>query len=117
MATLILHGHLPSKKNLWKRGRGGRTYIDSDVKALIDALTAQAQHQWKDEPVEHPELIVEFYMRDKRRDRDNMLTTVLDCLCAAGVLVNDNVARCNGLLVVYPAVIDKDERVTIEVTA
>jgi hypothetical protein len=25
-ATLVLHGHCPSKKNLWKAARGGRTY-------------------------------------------------------------------------------------------
>lgn len=60
-------------------------------------------------------MFVQFYIRDKWRDRDNMLTTLLDCLRDAGVIVNDNVAQCNGLLVVYPALVDKDERVTIEV--
>jgi hypothetical protein len=45
MITLVLHGHCPSKKNLWKRGKGGRTYIDSATQALIDALTVQARAQ------------------------------------------------------------------------
>jgi Holliday junction resolvase RusA-like endonuclease len=78
--TLVLQGHCPSKKNLWKRGRGGRTYIDSETQALIDTLTAQAEAQWKHEPVKHPDVRVRFYVATKRQDRDNMLTTILDCL-------------------------------------
>ena len=112
-AFLVLHGHCPGKKNLWKRGRGGRTYIDSETKALIDALTLQAQNQWRGEPVTHPDMRVRFYTRDRRRDRDNMLTTILDCLREAGVIVNDNIAQFNGTLSLLPAVIDENERVTI----
>jgi Holliday junction resolvase RusA-like endonuclease len=115
-ATLVLKGHCPSKKNLWKRGKGGRTYIDHETAAIIAVLTAQAKAQWKREPVTHPNILVQFYVRDKRRDRDNMLTTLLDCLCKAGVLVNDNMAQCNGLLVVYPALVDKNERAEVCVT-
>jgi Holliday junction resolvase RusA-like endonuclease len=115
--TIVLHGHCPSKKNLWKRGNGGRTYIDSETKALIDSLTIQARAQWKHEPVTHPDMRVQFYARDRRRDRDNMLTTILDCLREAGVIVNDNIAQANGTVVLLPAVIDQNERVTIEVTA
>lgn len=115
--TLVLQGHCPSKKNLWKRGRGGRTYIDEEVKVLIDALTAQARAQWKHDPVEHPELSVRFFTRDRHRDRDNLLTTVLDCLRDAGVIFNDNIKSFNGTLVLLPAVIDENERVAIEVKA
>jgi Holliday junction resolvase RusA-like endonuclease len=85
--------------------------------ALIDALTAQAQAQWKHEPVTHPNVYVEFHVRDRRRDRDNLLTTVLDCLREAGVIVNDNIAQFNGTVVLLPAVMDGDERVKIEVVA
>jgi Holliday junction resolvase RusA-like endonuclease len=111
----VLHGHCPCKKNLWKRGKGKRTYIDSEVKALIDCLTVQATNQWKHEPVKHPWMSFEFFTRDRRRDRDNLLTTVLDCLREAGVIVNDNIKSFNGSLILLPAVIDKVERVKIEV--
>ena len=46
-----------------------------------------------------------------------MLTTILDCLREAGVIVNDNIAQFNGTIALLPAVIDEKERVTIEVTA
>ena len=114
--TLVLRGHCPSKKNLWRRGRGGRTYIDDKTADLIDALTVQARAQWKHEPVTHPDVRVQFFARDRRRDRDNLLTTVLDCLREAGVIVNDNIKSFNGAVILLPAVVDKDERVVIEVT-
>jgi len=59
----------------------------------------------------------QFFTRDRRRDWDNLLTTVLDCLREAGVIVNDNIKSFNGSLILLPAVIDKNERVKIEVTA
>jgi hypothetical protein len=46
-----------------------------------------------------------------------MLTTTLDCLREAGVIVNDNINSVNDSLILLPAVIDKDERVKIEVVA
>jgi Holliday junction resolvase RusA-like endonuclease len=112
--TLVLRGKVPSKKNVWRHGKG-RTYIDRETKALIDALTAQAQSQWNRAPVTHPDMRVQFFVRDKRRDRDNLLTTLLDCLREAGVIVNDNIAQFNGTLVLLPSVIDQNERVTVAV--
>ena len=46
-----------------------------------------------------------------------MLTSILDCLCEAGVIVNDNIAQFNGTVVLLPAVMDKDERAVIRVKA
>jgi Holliday junction resolvase RusA-like endonuclease len=94
----VLYGHCPSKKNLWKRGKGGRTYIDSETQALIDALTVQARAQWKHKQVTHPRMSIQFFARDGRRDRDNLLTTVLDCLREAGVIVNDNIKSFNAMI-------------------
>lgn len=112
---LLLTGHCPSKKNLWKRGKGGRTYIDREVQSVIDSLTIQARAQWSGPPVTHPDMSIRFYVRDQRGDRDNKLTTVLDCLRTAGVIVNDNLKQFNGQLVLLPAVINPLERVEIEV--
>lgn len=115
--TLILHGHTPSKKNLWKRGKGGRTYIDDEVKAMLDALTTQAKAMWPDPPLKNPEMEITFYVRDQRPDRDNKLTALLDCLREAGVIKNDNIKSCNGTITMRPAVIDARERVVVRITA
>jgi Holliday junction resolvase RusA-like endonuclease len=111
---LVLHGHCPSKN---KRGKGGRTYIDDETQALIDTLTTQAKAQWKHEPVTHPSMSIQFFTRDRRRDRDNLLTTVLDCLRDAGVIFNDTIKSFNDTLVLLPPVVDENERVAIEVKA
>jgi Holliday junction resolvase RusA-like endonuclease len=91
-------------------------FLDSSVKRQIDDLTMQAMFHWRDSgPVEHPELTVRFFVHHARRDRDGMFTTLLDCLQAAGVLVNDNLANNNGRTILEPAefVSEAEERVEI----
>jgi Holliday junction resolvase RusA-like endonuclease len=113
--TLTLRGAIPCKKNSYRRSVNGRMYKTDEQAADIRALEWQAKAQWCDEPVTHPAITMRFYLPDMRRDRDNLATTVLDVLVNAGVLVNDNVRRCNGRIVIEPAVIDADERVEVEV--
>jgi Holliday junction resolvase RusA-like endonuclease len=45
---------------------------------------------------------IQFITRDRRRDWDNMLTTVLDCLRGAGVILNDNIKSFNCAVVLLP---------------
>ena len=94
MITLRYTGPIPSKKNAWKSGRGGRRYIDEETKQLIFAMTLAFAAGWRKagrtEPVSRPELHIRLFVTHDRQDSDNMVTTVLDCLQAAGVLVNDN---------------------------
>ena len=52
---------------------------------------------------------IQFFARDRRRDRDNILATILYCLRDAGVIVNDNIGQANGTLIQLPAVIDQSE--------
>jgi hypothetical protein len=91
-------------------------YIDKAVKAQIDALILQAKLQWRRIPLENPDMDVEFFVLDRRSDRDNKLGCVLDVLQEAGVLKNDNVAHFNGTLVIHPAVIGNVEGVVIDVS-
>jgi Holliday junction resolvase RusA-like endonuclease len=114
--TLVLTGHVPSKKNLWQRGKNGRMFLDAAVKAQIDALTRQASAQWPDPPIKHPDIDIQFYTRDARPDRDNKLTTILDCLRDAGVIKNDNIGSFNGTLTIRPAIIQRNERVIVKVS-
>lgn len=118
--NLTLHGHVPSKKNAWQRGESGVMFIPEQEKEQINALTLQAAYAWSKVllPVDHPDLTVTFYVLAKRQDQDGMYTTILDCLQAAGVIVNDNIAHFNGTKILKPCVMvtdAQDERVEIEI--
>lgn len=114
--TIVLHGHCPSKKNLWRRGAAGGMFLDADVKAQIDVLTTQALFQWPHLlPITHPNVTVRFFVSAARQDEDGLWTTILDCLQKAGVILNDNIAHFNGRKVHEPCefVDTADERVEI----
>ena len=111
---LNLVGPVPNKKNLWRPRKGGGMFLDSSVKADIDALILQAKFQWKGPRVEHPEVWIKFFVLDQRSDRDNKLGCILDVLQEAGVIYRDNIARFNGLMVILPAVVGKQEGVIID---
>lgn len=113
---LVLKGHVPAKKNLWKRGRGGRVYLNREAQDQIDYLTLQAQQKWSGkQPLIHPDFSIQFYVRDQRGDRDNKQSTLMDVLQKAGVLLNDNIKQCNGKITLLPAVVDKNERTVINI--
>ena len=91
-------------------------FLDQDVKSKIDWLILQARRQWNRPALEHPDVDVEFFVLDRASDRDNKLGCILDVLQEAGVLVNDNISRFNGTLVVHPAVVGAHEGVIIDIS-
>ena len=113
---LTLRGNVPNKKNLWRPRKGGGMFLDQDVKSKIDWLILQARRQWNRPALEHPDVDVEFFVLDRASDRDNKLGCILDVLQEAGVLVNDNISRFNGTLVVHPAVVGAHEGVIIDIS-
>lgn len=117
---LTLRGPCPSKKNLYRRAKNGRMFLNDEVKARLDSLIIQARLQWgAQQPVTHPDMKVTFYFSSGRPDRDNRLTAILDCLQEAGVILNDNVAKFNGPVLLNPAVMVSagKERVEVEIAA
>lgn len=113
--TIRLLGPVPCKKSKYRRGRTA-LYLDRSVSAAIDALVLQARAQWRRPPIEHPDITITFHVRHRRADRDGMLATVMDILQRAGVVANDNIARCNGWLRLAPAVVGEVEGVEIRIT-
>lgn len=109
---IILEGPVPSKKNLLRRSKDGRLFRDHSVAEQIEALTRQAQMQWRRDPAVNPAIRAHFYCRDQRSDIDNKWTTVQDCLVAAGVLKNDNLKHLAGPITISGEV--GEERVVIE---
>lgn len=117
----MLLGHCPAKKNNWHPRPGGGIRLDTEAAEHIQALTDLAWIEWRKlwSPhaaplLEHPAMRITFHVRDKRSDRDNKLATLLDILQKAKILRNDNVAHCNGVLTLLPAIVDREEKAVIE---
>lgn len=113
--TLVLHGPVPSKKNLLRPKRSGGLYLDRKTSAEMTALVWQAKNQWGQRPaLVSPSVSVVFHVRSRRSDRDNRLTCILDALVTAGVLANDNIENFNGPVIIDPAIVDpKAEEMTL----
>ena len=82
----------------------------------MDALEWQARSQYRGEPLEHPEMTWRFGIRNRAQDRDNIKTTLLDVMVAAGVLANDNFMHCDGRETTEPSVrVGKGEPTWVEI--
>jgi len=113
-ATLHLTGHVPSKKDLYRRKKNGGLYLDKEVKAQIASLETQARIQWGPrKPLVHPDVSVTFYVRSRRPDKNNKHGCLMDVLQAAGVIKNDNIKWFNGREIIEPAVVARGEESTI----
>lgn len=115
--VLELYGEIPSKKNSYKKrsGRGRGMFKDRDLQSKLDYLTLQIPAEARGLELVHPDMRIQFIVPDRRRDRDNLVTALLDVLVVAGVLKNDNIASFNGRLVIEPAEVDQQfyTRVTL----
>lgn len=94
-----MRGPIPSKKNNMRRSRNGGMFHDRDTATLVATLTAQLRAQWRGAPVSRKVLGFRLRVADNRGDSDNKVTTLLDCMQAAGVLRNDNTAHLRRWLV------------------
>lgn len=97
---LVVEHPVPSKKNNYKPGQGGKLYIDPQVKADVDAITTILVGQRNKIGLKKPHggsicirlffcIPIATVRRSRRQDRDNMTTTLFDCLQAARVIEND----------------------------
>jgi Holliday junction resolvase RusA-like endonuclease len=112
---IILYGTAVSKKNSYRPHAGGM-HKDKQLQAELDNLEMQVPGPCRDLRLEHPE--IDFYIktRSARRDRDNIVTTLLDVLVRCGVLVDDNVSHSNGRMTIHPAEVCEEDSVRIVIT-
>ena len=104
-AVLTIKGFIPSKKNQYKAGRG-RIYIPEDVKVRLLDIESQLRRQWHPRArVRHPNVLYRLVTHTDRQDKDNMVTTVLDCMKKAGVIVDDSIKEHNGWATTAPALL------------
>lgn len=90
---LRLVGHVPSKKNLYRRKRGGGMYKTRETNALLVPLLLQIKAAWKRPPLKRASIHTIFYVQDGRSDLDNKFQAIQDLLVSGGVLENDSIAR------------------------
>jgi Holliday junction resolvase RusA-like endonuclease len=113
---LVLYADFCCKKNRIRAGKGGGHY-PKEVKATLENLTLQARAQWGPrKPVASPSMEIFLYIKNKRKDRDGIWQTILDCLVAARVLFDDSLEWLNGQEVKHRAEFVshiRDERVEI----
>lgn len=115
--TVELLGVVPSKKNRYHPASNGKGFFkDSKLQAELDRLALQIPGSVRDIKLESPQ--IDFYITYVRadHDRDNCVTTILDLLVEYGVLVNDNIKRCNGAMHIWPAEKGEYDKVTVVLT-
>lgn len=108
MTELFITGPICSKKNLLKPrkrpGKDGKAfYYDREIKAQLEGIEHELEMQWKGKPLVHPAIVFIWYTQTGRSDRDNKVTTVLDCMVKAGVLKDDSIDACNGEMLIGKA--------------
>lgn len=97
MLQLTISGQTPAQKNsksiAYNRGTG-KPFImsNSNVKNWQNSAAIELLRYRIKEPLDgKQELSIMFYVKDnRRRDLDNMLTTIQDALVKAGILIDDS---------------------------
>jgi len=114
IVELAIEGRLYSKKNhLQFNRRSSHPYYPSDVRACMDSVRAQIEHQWTDDrgnakqTLSHPAIAIAFYVNRQglKSDRDGLWTTVLDELVNAGVLKDDSIESFNSEVLLCKSVL------------
>ena len=118
-----------AKKNSLRpvQRKDGRLGIINDRagKALLDRLAMQVPPEVRDLGLIDPAIEVTFgvpaeYLagkRNRRFDRDNAFTSVVDILIDMGVMADDSVGGgCNGTITIHPAIVDESWRTTVVLT-
>ncbi len=112
--VIELRGKTPAKKNNWHPRRGGGVGItDPAIQTMIDRMAMQIPGHVRDLKLVSPEIHFHFFYEKANWDRDNAVTTLLDILVKYGTLQDDNVAQCNGPILIHPAERSDEDSVKI----
>ncbi len=115
MIRIEIEGPITSKKNQWRRRWKG-VGLSASKKAEVDAVTWRLIAAWAGRPPLRDETIV-WRFWSPRKDRDNLYTTMLDCMKAAGMIEDDRAEKMNGRHVLEPLIRDPVERLVLEIHA
>ena len=89
MKSFIFCGEVPSKKNSYTRGRGGRVYKAQRVVDYEEQVADELLEQ-KVKEIKGPMAVSIEIGHKKRKDLDNVVTTLLDAMQYGGLYEDDN---------------------------
>jgi Holliday junction resolvase RusA-like endonuclease len=116
--TIIIPGRLPGMNEVNAMAKSGRGHyqpyaIEKQKAHLMICLECKRQ---KITPCKRINLIITWYCKDKRRDKDNIIAggtkLIMDSLQHAGIIKNDGWAEIGDIT--HKFEIDKNERIKIE---
>ena len=116
--TFTVHCSLLAKKNLYRHAGGANVYIPNEVREVLLDIEQSLREQFgMTLPAIHPRVTFRFFVNSNLKDRDNLKTTLLDCMKNAGLIVDDSIAYFNGWDSTAPAVVDSklkdDEEIAV----
>lgn len=116
--VIELEGKPVAKKNdkIPFKNKAGKMRFRYGSQDQLDRLAIQIPGWARDLKLEHPAIEFEFTVAHRKFDRDNAVTTLLDLLVKMGVLAQDSVAHCNGLMTIHPAVISDHWLTVVKLT-
>src|SRR6266568_4422907 len=104
---LEIYGNIPTVKDSYlpvmRKGKPALTK-DRKLTAKLNYILEQIPREVWDTKLKHPTITMQRYApeQNQRRDRDGMLTTLLDLLVRAGVLEDDSDLYNNGAWHILP---------------
>lgn len=90
-----------------KDGKQFRRY-STEARQSMDDMLNQIPPDLRRQGFIHPDITLMLQVPNGKSDKDGMLTNVLDCLKQQGVIVDDNIAWCNGDMRIPPAEVSAD---------
>jgi len=109
---LEIEGKLISKKNSYSLGSSGM-FKSKKIKDAESMISLQIPVWMRELSLVSPHIEVWCQMDSFRADRDNGYTFLQDCLVNNGILKNDNVASCNGIILLHPVVRGEENRCVV----
>lgn len=118
---LIIKGNVKAKKNnktMAVNRKTGKMFPMTDPKATeyMKSAVTQLQEQFGGYRISDYPITVQmifFYPTKHRKDIDNSMSTILDCMKTAGVIVDDDVTHVNELYAYFGGYDKENPRVEI----
>lgn len=118
---LIVHGNVKAKKNNKRVMYNAKTHkpfimTDKTTTDYINDAIKQLKEQFEGYKITEYPIVVQmtmYYPTKHRKDLDNSMSTILDCMKTAGIIEDDDVLHVNEMYVCFGGYDKEDPRVEI----